>query len=121
MTLRTLSGLPISARIKRRHIKVAETARNSPIIDNMDGQGRADMISIAEKRMCGNRKKIAELKKEIENERKDMKARGLASPDSADAIALTFAFPVANRESRTTIRKQTYQSQSAALNSWMGS
>ena len=27
--------------------------------------------------------------------KKDMKARGLASPDAADAIAVTFAFPVA--------------------------
>jgi phage terminase large subunit len=53
--------------------------------------------------------------------KKDMKARGLASPDSADAIALTFAFPVAHRETRNTMRKQTYQSQGAALNSWMGS
>jgi hypothetical protein len=53
--------------------------------------------------------------------KKDMKARGLASPDSADAIALTFAFPVAHRESKGTMRKQTYQSQGAALNSWMGS
>lgn len=26
--------------------------------------------------------------------KKDMKARGLASPDAADAIAVTFAFPV---------------------------
>ena len=32
--------------------------------------------------------------------KKDMKSRGLASPDAADAIALTFAFPVASRESR---------------------
>lgn len=32
--------------------------------------------------------------------KKDMKARGLASPDAADAIALTFAFPVASREAR---------------------
>ena len=53
--------------------------------------------------------------------KKDMKARGLASPDSADAIALTFAFPVAHRESKGILRKQTYQSQGAALNSWMGS
>jgi hypothetical protein len=53
--------------------------------------------------------------------KKDMKSRGLASPDSADAIALTFAFPVAHRETKGTIRKQTYQSQGAALNSWMGS
>ena len=53
--------------------------------------------------------------------KKDMKARGLASPDSADAIALTFAFPVAHRESRNTIRKPTYQNQGAVTNSWMGS
>lgn len=32
--------------------------------------------------------------------KKDMKSRGLASPDAADAIALTFAFPVASREFR---------------------
>ncbi len=32
--------------------------------------------------------------------KKDMKSRGLASPDAADAIALTFAFPVASREYR---------------------
>jgi hypothetical protein len=30
--------------------------------------------------------------------KKDMKSRGLASPDAADAIAVTFAFPVAHRE-----------------------
>jgi hypothetical protein len=30
--------------------------------------------------------------------KKDMKARGLPSPDIGDAIAVTFAFPVANRE-----------------------
>jgi hypothetical protein len=50
-----------------------------------------------------------------------MKARGLSSPDSADAIALTFAFPVAHREYKGTIRKSSYASQGAALNSWMGS
>jgi len=53
--------------------------------------------------------------------KKEMKARGLASPDSADAIALTFAFPVAHREYKGTIRKSSYASQGAALNSWMGS
>ena len=53
--------------------------------------------------------------------KKDMKARGLASPDAADAIALTFAFPVAHRESKNIIRKQSYQTQGAVYNSWMGS
>ena len=30
--------------------------------------------------------------------KKEMKARGLASPDAADAVAVTFAFPIARRE-----------------------
>lgn len=53
--------------------------------------------------------------------KKDMKARGLASPDAADAIALTFAFPVAHREAREgkqrTTRSMGYGSVST---SWMG-
>ena len=53
--------------------------------------------------------------------KKDMKARGLASPDAADAIAVTFAFPVAHREynARTTTRK--VYSDVTANTSWMGS
>ena len=53
--------------------------------------------------------------------KKDMRARGLASPDAADAIALTFAFPVAHREYTGIIQKRTYQNQGAVTNSWMGS
>ena len=34
--------------------------------------------------------------------KKDMKSRGLASPDAADAIAVTFAFPVASTDPRLT-------------------
>jgi hypothetical protein len=55
--------------------------------------------------------------------KKEMKSRGLASPDAADALAVTFAFPVANRESsydraaRATSRG--YQQQTAATG-WMG-
>jgi hypothetical protein len=54
--------------------------------------------------------------------KKDMKARGLASPDAADAICVTFAFPVAHRgeyNARTTTRR-TY-SDTSANTSWMGS
>jgi hypothetical protein len=53
--------------------------------------------------------------------KKDMKARGVASPDAADAIALTFAYPVASREynSRTTTR--TINVDRSASASWMGS
>jgi hypothetical protein len=54
--------------------------------------------------------------------KKDMKARGLASPDAADAIALTFSYPVANREgynSRTVQR--SYNGSAGVTTSWMGS
>jgi hypothetical protein len=54
--------------------------------------------------------------------KKDMKARGLASPDAADAIAVTFAFPVAHRgeyNARTTTRRS--YSDTSANTSWMGS
>jgi hypothetical protein len=51
--------------------------------------------------------------------KKEMRARGLASPDAADALAVTFAFPVAHREYREpTIRQLS--SQSAVSTGWMG-
>lgn len=51
--------------------------------------------------------------------KKDMKSRGLASPDAADAICVTFAFPVAHRETNTKVRIKTHSSQSMAT-SWLG-
>jgi hypothetical protein len=52
-----------------------------------------------------------------------MKSRGLASPDAADALAVTFAFPVAHRESSydraTRGAPRAYQQQTAATG-WMG-
>lgn len=52
--------------------------------------------------------------------KKEMKARGMASPDAADALCVTFAFPVAHREyNATNIRRQSEPG--VVLNSWMGS
>ena len=53
--------------------------------------------------------------------KKDMKARGLASPDAADAIAVTFAFPVAHREGRVDKKRVGGYSPGGVANSWMGS
>ena len=53
--------------------------------------------------------------------KKDMKARGLASPDAADAICVTFAFPVAHREAREPTQRRTYSDRSVVTTSWMGS
>jgi len=52
--------------------------------------------------------------------KKEMKARGLASPDAADAIAVTFAFPVAHREYTARNPVRTYRDGTVS-NSWMGS
>ncbi len=52
--------------------------------------------------------------------KKDMKARGLASPDAADAIAVTFAFPVASREPRAAMPRRHYSDRTAGATGWMG-
>ena len=53
--------------------------------------------------------------------KKDMKARGLASPDAADAIAVTFAFPVAHREYNSRATSRRIYVDASANTSWMGS
>jgi hypothetical protein len=52
--------------------------------------------------------------------KKEMRSRGLASPDAADALAVTFAFPVAHREYSDKTPRKTYAPQ-GVLTSWMGS
>jgi hypothetical protein len=52
--------------------------------------------------------------------KKEMKSRGLASPDAADALAVTFAYPVAHREYKEP--PKTLRSSGATMSgSWMGS
>jgi hypothetical protein len=51
--------------------------------------------------------------------KKEMKSRGLASPDAADALAVTFAYPVAHREYVERPRTLTMNRDSMA-GSWMG-
>ena len=53
--------------------------------------------------------------------KKDMRSRGLASPDAADAIAVTFAFPVASREGRVDKKRTGGYSSGGIATSWMGS
>ena len=53
--------------------------------------------------------------------KKDMKARGLASPDAADAIAVTFAYPLAKREPRVDKSRRSGYAPSGASTSWMSS
>jgi hypothetical protein len=52
--------------------------------------------------------------------KKEMRARGLASPDAADALAVTFAYPVASR-AYVAPPRHSYSSAANATNSWMGS
>jgi hypothetical protein len=51
--------------------------------------------------------------------KKDMRARGLASPDAADAICVTFAYPMAHRETVDKSPRRGY-SASGVTTSWMG-
>ena len=51
--------------------------------------------------------------------KKDMKSRGLASPDAADALAVTFAFPVASRERVERPRTVTMRDRSMVFAGWM--
>jgi phage terminase large subunit len=53
--------------------------------------------------------------------KKDMKARGLASPDAADAIALTFSYPVAHREYNSRMERRVVLDRGMVATSWMGS
>ena len=53
--------------------------------------------------------------------KKDMKARGLASPDAADALAVTFAFPVAHRDAHIDKPYRSSYSPHQISNSWLGS
>jgi hypothetical protein len=52
--------------------------------------------------------------------KKEMKARGLASPDAADALAVTFAFPVAHREYNEREHTVRAHGQQMITTSWMG-
>ena len=52
--------------------------------------------------------------------KKEMRARGLAAPDAADALAVTFAFPVPHRADVDNTRNN-YQSSNGVINSWMRS
>lgn len=51
--------------------------------------------------------------------KKDMKSRGLASPDAADAICVTFAFPVAHRE-YTEPKRRVVSHRGMVATGWMG-
>ena len=53
--------------------------------------------------------------------KKDMKARGLASPDAADAIAVTFAYPLGKREARVDKNRPRGYTPSHVATGWMAS
>ena len=52
--------------------------------------------------------------------KKDMRSRGLASPDAADALAVTFAFPVGGKRVKQTARVLRMAPGGKITSSWMG-
>lgn len=71
--------------------------------------------------LCGPRKKMDSNGTLCLESKKDMKSRGAASPDAADAIACTFAHPVAHKSAPRDIAPRRPYSQGAMTTSWMGS
>jgi hypothetical protein len=53
--------------------------------------------------------------------KKEMKSRGLASPDAADALCVTFAFPVAHKQYNDRQERRPRQLGAAVSTGWMGS
>ena len=53
--------------------------------------------------------------------KKEMKSRGLASPDAADALCVTFAFPVAHRDYNAKTERRIVHDRGAISTGWMGS
>lgn len=103
---------PVTWKNKRSEMwgAVREWLRNAHLPD--DRQLKADLV--------GPRKLIDSTGAIQLESKKDMRSRGLASPDAADALAVTFAFPVANRE--YTDRKPSVRAYSGGTinSSWMG-
>jgi phage terminase large subunit len=54
--------------------------------------------------------------------KKEMKSRGLASPDAADALAVTFAFPVASRGEYNSSKTRTLRvsDRASVSTGWLG-
>ncbi len=71
--------------------------------------------------LCGPRKKPDSNGTLLLESKKDMKGRGAASPDAADALAVTFAYPVATRTERDIKVRRPYSHGSGMSTSWMGS
>jgi hypothetical protein len=51
--------------------------------------------------------------------KKDMRSRGLASPDSADALCMTFAFPIFHREYVEKVTQRPVLDRNFATGGWM--
>ena len=77
----------------------------------MDRRLKADLTGVQQKMTSSGAIQL--------ESKKDMRARGLASPDAADAIAVTFAFPVARRETVEKVKRPAYYSATPS-HSWLG-
>lgn len=51
--------------------------------------------------------------------KESMKKRGVASPDAADAVAVSFAYPVANTRQQPVLRSVQVVGKSRAVSNWM--
>ena len=117
-------------RYKVRGVNFGWASKNSKAWGNKRAEMWADMkewlktASLPEDRrlrsdLTGPTKKPDSTGKIFLESKKDMKARGMPSPDTADALAVTFAFSVGKRTEKRGI-PQLYNPATANLG-WMGS
>ena len=118
-------------RYKVRGVNFGWKAKNPVMYQNKRSEMWGDMrqwlmsASIPSDRLlradlCGPHQKLNSSGAILLESKKDMKARGQASPDAADALAVTFAYPLASREARDRPRRVVVNSGAGMTGSWMG-
>ena len=118
-------------RYKVRGVNFGWKAKNPVMYQNKRSEMWGDMrqwlmsASIPSDRLlradlCGPHQKLNSSGAILLESKKDMKARGQASPDAADALAVTFAYPLASREARDRPRRVVVNAGAGMTGSWMG-
>ena len=117
-----LMGGPIADRLNEQKYKVRKVNFSWASTDGQRyGNKRAEMWAAMKKWL--NTGCIPDDNVMFLESKKDIRKRRLPSPDSADALAVTFAFPVAHREGKmggAVKRVSKGHKQAGPVTSWMG-
>jgi hypothetical protein len=91
-------------------------------IGTVGANGKQDDRYLASE-LCGPEYKVTSSGAIQLESKDDMKKRGVASPDVADALCLTFAYPVANKATSKVLKdrvaSRSRSNRSLSVGSWM--